>query len=59
MVTLDLVHGLSGPASRRRGTASASRGTGAFDLAEPEAQVYVRDTCLKAVGKSKLKQRRA
>ena len=57
MVTLDLVHGLKQrpgkPTARYR--FGKPRYRGAFDLAEPEAQVYVRDTCLKAVGKSKLK----
>ena len=57
MVNLDVVHGLKQrpgkPTARYR--FGKPRYRGAFDLGDPEAQIYVRDTCLNAVGKSKLK----
>jgi len=57
MLSLDLVHGLKQraghPTARYR--FGRPRYRGAFDLADPDAQLYVRDTCLNAVGKGKLK----
>ena len=57
MVSLDLVHGLKQRPGRptARFRSGRPRYRRAFDLADPDVQVYVRDSCLNAVGKSKLK----